>query len=85
MRQRRPHVVWKEQYRQSYLEEECRWEGRGDFMHSTACPDCMARRLVQPNKAEYRCRDCLLPDLLCQACCVKRHRLHPFHRIQVST
>ena len=32
---------------------------------------------------EYRCRECFIPDLACKVCCVKRHRAHPLHRIEV--
>lgn len=73
-----------ELHRQAYLEEQMRWEGRGDFAATKGCPDCKARRLDPPESAVLRCRDCFLPDLVCPTCCVKRHRSHPFHQIEVS-
>ncbi|KDR83151.1 hypothetical protein GALMADRAFT_134646 [Galerina marginata CBS 339.88] len=82
---KRPNVVWMETHRQHYLDEIMRWEGRGDFMHSVSCPDCASRKAATPGPAEYRCVECFLPDLLCSSCCVKRHRLHPFHRIKKWT
>lgn len=81
--QKRPHVVWRDIHCQSYLEELMRWEGRGDFA-AEQCPDCKARRVDSPGPAVYRCTECLLPDLVCKICCVKRHRNSPFHRIEVS-
>ena len=82
MYQKRPHVVWKELHRQSYLEEIIRLAGRGDFQSAKDCPDCLARRAM-PCVPEYRCLECLIPDLVCLSCCVKRHRCHPLHRISV--
>lgn len=80
---KRPHVVWKELHRQHYLEEFMRWEGRGEFI-SDQCLDCKARRVDSPGRAIYRCTECFIPDLVCQSCCVKRHRTNPFHRIEVG-
>ncbi|KJA25187.1 hypothetical protein HYPSUDRAFT_135353 [Hypholoma sublateritium FD-334 SS-4] len=34
------------------------------------------------NPPQFRCRDCFLPDLTCQVCCIRRHRLNPFHNIE---
>ena len=33
---------------------------------------------------EYRCRDCFLPDLVCRGCCIRQHRVHCFHSVEVS-
>lgn len=81
--QRRPHVIWKELHRESYLNEMLRWEGRGDFRTQADCPDCTTRAKDAPGDAEYRCLDCFIPDLICSACCVRRHRAHPLHCIEV--
>ncbi|KAJ3503439.1 hypothetical protein NLJ89_g8431 [Agrocybe chaxingu] len=78
---KRPHVVWKERYRTVYLEELCRFSGRGDF-RAAACPDCTSRRSDVVGAAEYRCNECFMPDLTCSGCCIRRHRTHPFHCIQ---
>lgn len=80
--QKRPHVVWKELHRQTYLDEMMRLEGRGDFRTSTACPDCMLHGRDVVGAPVYRCRDCFMPDLVCQSCCVSRHRFHPFHHVE---
>ncbi|KAF9471463.1 hypothetical protein BDN70DRAFT_819963, partial [Pholiota conissans] len=60
---------------------DIRWEGRGDFSNSE-CSDCISRSRNPIGAAVYRCLDCFLPDLCCQACCVKRHQRHPFHCIE---
>jgi hypothetical protein len=73
-----------EQYRTIYLDEILRHEGRGDYIHQEICPDCFSLNEETPGGAEYRCKDCFLRDLVCQACCVRRHRVNPFHRIEVS-
>uniref|UniRef100_A0A8H8CFY2 CxC2-like cysteine cluster KDZ transposase-associated domain-containing protein n=1 Tax=Psilocybe cubensis TaxID=181762 RepID=A0A8H8CFY2_PSICU len=77
-----PNVVWYTLHRQTYLDEIIRWSGRGDFRHLTSCPDCVAREEEIPGQAEHRCRECLSPDLTCCECCVRRHRLNLFHRIE---
>jgi hypothetical protein len=82
--QSRPHVIWKELHRQDYLDEVLRWAGRADFRTAKSCADCLARSVENPGPALYRCRECFLADLVCSSCCVKRHRMHPFHRIEVS-
>lgn len=82
--QQRPHVVWKDLHRQTYLNEIIRWSGRGDFLHAMHCPDCISRKVEDPGMPSFRCRECFSPDLTCQSCCVKRHRNNPFHRIQAS-
>ncbi|KAF9554700.1 hypothetical protein CPC08DRAFT_766536 [Agrocybe pediades] len=53
---RRPHVVWKEIHRQTYLDEMLCWDGRGDFISSTQCPDCLSQKAEPPCSAEYRHR-----------------------------
>ena len=82
--QARPHVFWKENARNTYLDEMLRQEGRGDFSRDVDCPDCVSRGAAQVNTAEFRCRDCFLPDLTCAMCLIRRHRLNPFHTIDVS-
>jgi len=84
-RKRRPHVFWRDVHRQVYLEEMIRWAGRGDFCGTQDCPDCVARGSAEPGRPEYRCRECAIADLVCKTCCVKRHRVHPLHRIEVCT
>ncbi|KDR74714.1 hypothetical protein GALMADRAFT_70522 [Galerina marginata CBS 339.88] len=44
--------------------------------------NCIARSANSCGAAEYRCEDCFLPDLTCASCCVRRHRMNPFHRIE---
>jgi hypothetical protein len=83
--QRRNHLVWTQEYRGVYLDEFMQHEGRGDFMTEEKCPDCVARKVKNDiPAAEYRCRDCFIPDLVCSSCCVRRHRQQPLHRIEVS-
>lgn len=66
------------------MDELIRWEGCGKFMHEKSCPDCIARG-HKATTPEYRCLDCFLPDMVCQSCCVQRHRMHPFHTIEVRS
>ena len=73
-----------ENARDLYLDEVVRSEGRGDFARDDRCPDCLSRGVKDINRAEYRCRDCFLPDLTCSACLIRRHRLNPFHNVDVS-
>jgi len=71
-------------HRQTYLDELTRWCGRGDFITSEQCSDCIARGHPTPSSGRYRCHECFQPDLTCQSCCLKRHKTHPFHRIEVG-
>jgi len=72
-------------HRQTYLDKITRWSGRGDFNWAQQCGDCRVRGNATPSPAQFRCHECFQPDLTCQVCCLKRHRMHPFHRIEVST
>ena len=69
--------------RDLYLLEVVRHAGRGDWMNVDKCPDCVARKSPSPEEPQFRCRDCLLGELVCQDCCVSRHRRLPFHAIEV--
>lgn len=81
--QARPNVFWKHNARQLYLEELLRHEGRGDFARDADCPDCLSRGSKKPGPALFRCTDCFLPDLTCSGCLIRRHRLNPFHNVEV--
>lgn len=76
LRQDIPLLTWVK-YRTQFLLEMLRLKGRGDSP-STTCVDCSV------GKAEYRCRDCLGDDLVCSACCAKRHVKLPLHVVEVS-
>ncbi|KAL0566206.1 hypothetical protein V5O48_015811 [Marasmius crinis-equi] len=79
-RSRRPGKWWMEHYREKYLDELIRGDGRGDFAFED-CLDCVARK-GEVQKAVYRCKDCFQRDLKCKECCLRRHRLDPLHRMQ---
>ncbi|PPQ82566.1 hypothetical protein CVT24_004822 [Panaeolus cyanescens] len=82
---KRPHVVWKDLYRSIYLDEICRAEGRGDFRAINLCRDCKQKGRTDEKcgDAIYRCSsECFLSELVCQDCCVRRHKTLPFHRIE---
>ena len=83
--QQRPMVLWKEGFRDLYLDELIRWEGRGDSWRSggAQCTDCIARKALIPAEGKFRCGDCFFPHMLCKECCIRRHRMLPFHLIQV--
>jgi hypothetical protein len=65
-----------------YLTEIIRLEGRGDVC-LTHCPTCPEE--TPPQAPRYRCKDCSIPDLFCQECCVKAHARHPLDRIEVCS
>ena len=66
-------------YREEYLLEMLRLEGRGDVSAEMECMSC-----ASTNPGVYRCEDCLGRLLECSTCCVFCHRLLPLHIIQVS-
>lgn len=82
--QARPQVYWMEKSRNRYLDEMIRSEGRGDFARDQRCPDCVSRGYKEASAAQFRCQDCFLPDLTCAQCFIRRHRLNPFHNVEVS-
>ncbi|PPQ73936.1 hypothetical protein CVT26_006557 [Gymnopilus dilepis] len=83
----RPMVLWKTGFRDIYLDELLRWEGRGDAWSKgdTQCADCLGRRTEPAAVGAYRCHDCFYPHMICKDCCLRRHRMLPFHRIQEWT
>ena len=64
-------------YREEYLRELIRLEGRG----GPQCHSCMS---CSSELGLYRCDDCLGPLAECVSCCLKRHRHLPLHIIKVS-
>lgn len=63
-------------YREEYLEELMRSEGRGD--HPNLCGGCAN---VEPL---YRCKDCVSGAMWCHTCIKFRHNQSPLHVIEVS-
>ncbi|KAK0484270.1 hypothetical protein EDD18DRAFT_1083884 [Armillaria luteobubalina] len=84
--QRRPHLVWKEQFRSLYLNKITHHDRRGNSRQNLKCLDCITRNLEEAvqGEPEIRCKDCFLNDLVCMPCCVRQHRRNPFHRIEVG-
>ncbi|KAJ6518332.1 hypothetical protein C8R47DRAFT_959834, partial [Mycena vitilis] len=67
-------------YREDFLVEVVRGEGRGDHRECTVCVSC------EKGPAEYRCKDCLGGDeLLCKPCIVEQHSRTPLHCIEFWT
>ncbi len=64
-------------YREQYLDEVLRLEGRGWARLIAQCPLC--------DKAgpTFLCRECTGGDILCQECIVEIHAHLPLHRVQV--
>ena len=58
-----------------------RWLGRADFRTAKECPDCATRN--RDGTPEYRCWEYFLADIVCAACCLKRHQTQPLHWIKV--
>ncbi|KAL0566303.1 hypothetical protein V5O48_015717 [Marasmius crinis-equi] len=74
-------IWWMERYRDKYLDELIRGEGRGDFAFEE-CLECLMARDTKGEKGVFRCKDCFQGDLKCQRCCLWRHRGDPLHRIE---
>ncbi|KAJ7776476.1 hypothetical protein DFH07DRAFT_865693 [Mycena maculata] len=64
-----------------YLAEFLRLEGRGNVA-TDFCPACPEGHAAA--NPRYRCMDCMYPDLLCQACCVREHANQVLDRIEAS-
>ncbi|KIM82772.1 hypothetical protein PILCRDRAFT_7683 [Piloderma croceum F 1598] len=69
-----PLATWLD-YRDEYLDDLMCLEGRGNYQQ--ACAGCNA---PFPN---FRCKDCTLGALWCQACLVKRHSQSPLHIVEM--
>lgn len=76
-----PISSWLED-RDYYLNELNRREGRGDFRNERCykCGDAETAR-----EATIRCMSCIPGPLRCEACIVRDHADHPYHRLKVST
>ncbi|KAJ7315117.1 hypothetical protein DFH08DRAFT_715859 [Mycena albidolilacea] len=70
---------WADGFRDRFLDELLRLEGRGDHRHQTRCGNCD----VVAAEAPYRCKDCFSDALFCKACLVRMHRDNPLHRVEV--
>ncbi|THU98424.1 hypothetical protein K435DRAFT_818886 [Dendrothele bispora CBS 962.96] len=73
-------------YRDEYLAELLRIEGRGD-VDTERCPWCKQTFDERDDgdvgeSFSYRCLDCFGEDLMCKGCCVKRHESNPLHIIE---
>ncbi|KAI0060333.1 hypothetical protein BV25DRAFT_1783282, partial [Artomyces pyxidatus] len=64
-------------FRQDYLEEVLRLDGRGLFAAATGCPRCGS-----DESPTIRCRDCVGQELLCLSCAVKGHSRNPLHMVE---
>ncbi|KAJ7720502.1 hypothetical protein B0H14DRAFT_3098545 [Mycena olivaceomarginata] len=70
---------WAGGYRDRFLDELLRLEGRGAYRHQTRCGNCD----VVAAEAPYRCKDCFSDALFCKACLVRMHKDNPLHRVEV--
>ncbi|KAH8103218.1 hypothetical protein DFH11DRAFT_1692670 [Phellopilus nigrolimitatus] len=64
-------------YRQKYLDEILRHNGRLCAGTSNLCRECSVE------DGSIKCKDCYCRGLLCPTCVVKSHRYMPFHRLEV--
>ncbi|KAG1844094.1 hypothetical protein C8R48DRAFT_750896 [Suillus tomentosus] len=67
-------------YREEFLLEDLRLEGRGD----AGLLACSCGRLDGSNypiSSLFRCEECFGRDILCQECCLDRHKRLPLHVI----
>ncbi|THU85769.1 hypothetical protein K435DRAFT_822325 [Dendrothele bispora CBS 962.96] len=68
-------------YRDEYLSELIRNEGRGEA-EKMRCFDCGSGPHDGCDEPSYRCLECIYPELLCKLCCVRRHEDMPLHWIE---
>lgn len=66
--------VWM-QHKQEYLDIILQIEAPADALPSK-CIDCDSLEAI------FRCRDCLHDNIVCRQCCLKRHNILPFHRVE---
>ncbi|KAI5987916.1 hypothetical protein F5J12DRAFT_728321 [Pisolithus orientalis] len=68
----------------SYLEEWLPYKSRylSVLLDMEALPDVMACFVCKAEGAPYRCMDCAHHPLSCKTCCIKQHKLRPFHWVQ---
>ncbi|EIW86722.1 hypothetical protein CONPUDRAFT_46865 [Coniophora puteana RWD-64-598 SS2] len=80
MLQDKPLLVWvgdsvRPGYRDEYLKEDIRLEGRG---HAAVYP-CYCK---SGRPREYRCENCSGCQMTCRECCVAAHQQMPLHHVQ---
>ncbi|KAJ7026606.1 hypothetical protein C8F04DRAFT_966262 [Mycena alexandri] len=75
--QKFPLKAWIE-YRDEYLDEMLRLEGRGGFVERANCASC---GVVDPM---FRCAHqlCMGPEMFCEACIVQKHAFLPTHVVE---
>jgi len=64
-------------YRERYLDEMLRLDGRGSSLQYDLCPQCNA------SEPTIRCIDCWNSSILCSACTIEKHVDLPLHQIEV--
>ncbi|KAI0056201.1 hypothetical protein BV25DRAFT_1921198 [Artomyces pyxidatus] len=72
----RPLLTWA-RYRDQFLDESLRAEGRGLLAGLDCCPDC---RRAMP--CTVRCRECAGQELTCVECACERHMRLPLHMVE---
>ncbi|KAF7367658.1 CxC2 domain-containing protein [Mycena sanguinolenta] len=74
-----PMMTWME-YRDEYLDEMLRLEGRGAAISHTRCASC------EEDSPLFRCANqvCHGPEMFCVACIIKSHACLPTHWIEAS-
>ncbi|VDB96150.1 unnamed protein product [Peniophora sp. CBMAI 1063] len=71
-----PILPWKMRWRELFLRESIRLDGRAEALGLTSCPGCHKEGFP-----DYRCEDCRGADL-CKDCTLHWHRYSPLHRIE---
>ncbi|KAK7025437.1 hypothetical protein VNI00_015965 [Paramarasmius palmivorus] len=71
-----PLIIWKESYRDKYLDNNISLEGRGRLFNG-CCAVCGSEG------ANFRCTECYGYRMTCKDCVLKQHNDDPLHTIQV--
>lgn len=72
-----PILPWKFRWRELFLQEMLRLDGRAEALKLTHCPSCNAEGFPA-----YRCEDCRGADF-CKDCMLRWHRYAPLHNMEV--
>ncbi|VDC05143.1 unnamed protein product, partial [Peniophora sp. CBMAI 1063] len=71
-----PILAWAYKFREFFLREVLRLDGRAEALELMACPHCQ-----KDGMPDYHCLDCCRAEL-CHKCTILWHKYNPLHSIQ---